>query len=209
MKNDPITTKAMLIGIGADIISRGLAKASAGNVSFRDPEDSSHIFVSETGVWLDSLSAESFVRLPIAARQTESGKQPSSEWRMHAMIYLMRPDVSCIIHAHPKYSTFMDAASLPIKFYTLDHAAYVKNYASSPFEPNGSWELAEGVAKSFVDTDIVVMSHHGAVVVGKEPKVTYRKLLNFEDAAEFSFMARLIGDDKMGFPVGVTQAVHL
>ena len=167
------------------------------------------MYVSATGLWLNQLSVDGFVHMPITARSSNPGLQPSTEWRMHALTYLKRPDVSVVIHGHPKYSTFMDAAGLPINFYTLDHVSYVKKYLSSPFEPNGSWELAEGVANSFADHDVVLMAHHGAVVVGPTPLETYRKLLNLEDAAEFSYMAKLLGTEQAQFPAGVTQAVHL
>lgn len=201
--------QSQLIWISSDIFARGLTKASAGNVSYRDPNDPDYMFVSATGLWLNQLTGKSFVRMPIAARQSGEGLQPSTEWRMHAMTYLQRPDVSVIIHAHPKYSTFMDVLGLPIKFYTLDHVSYVQKYTSSPFDPNGSWELAEGVAKTFSNHDVVLMSHHGAVVAGQHPLETYRKLLNLEDAAEYSYMARMIGDEKAEFPANIIQTIHL
>ena len=198
-----------LIQISADIYLRGLTKASAGNVSFRDPEDPRQMYVSATGLWLNQLSADSFVRIPLDARFANPGLQPSTEWRMHALTYLQRPDVSVVIHGHPKYSTFMDLSGLPIKFYTLDHVSYVEKYTSSSFEPNGSWELAEGVANSLAEHDVALMSYHGVVVVGPTPSETYRKLLNLEDAAEFSYMAKLLGKEDAGFPPGLTHAIHL
>lgn len=197
-----------LIRIGSDIVARQLTKASAGNLSVRDPDREDVMLITGTGTWLDDLGQSSFVRMSLSGEILEGELQPSSEWRMHAEIYKMRKDAASVIHAHPKYSVLLDAINREIRFFTLDHISYVRSYGASPFAPNASDQLASGVAGNFRTHDVVIMSHHGVVTCGETPKWAYRKLLNMEDSAEMTYRALMLGDKDSGFPKDQTLSVH-
>ena len=197
-----------LIRIGADIVARQLTKASAGNLSVRDPDRDDAMLITGTGTWLDALDRSSFVRMSLSGELLEGELEPSSEWRMHAEIYKMRKDATSVIHAHPKHSVLLDAINKEIRFFTLDHISYVRSYAASPFAPNASDQLASGVAGNFKTHDVVIMSHHGLVTCGETPKWAYRKLLNMEDSAEMTYRALMLGDSDSRFPKDQALSVH-
>jgi L-fuculose-phosphate aldolase len=197
-----------LIQVGADIVARKMTKASAGNLSFRDPEDSSMLFITASGSWLDDLDQSSFTKITLDGLIIAGTSKPSTEWRMHAESYQARVDAQVLIHAHPKNSVLLDALSKPIRFFTLDHISYARSYGSAVFEPNGSSELAKAVAKEFESHDLVIMSFHGLAAVGETVTSTYRKMLNMEDAAEMTYRALLLGDETSAFPQNQTLSVH-
>ena len=197
-----------LIRIGADIVGRQLTKASAGNLSFRDPENNDQMIVTRAGTWLSRLDINSFVKITLDGDLVEGELEPSTEWKMHANIYKKRPDANFVVHAHPKHSVLLDALNKEIRFFTLDHISYVRSYGQSPFAPNASDELASGVAGQFANNDVVIMSHHGVVTCGETATWAYRKMLNMEDSAEMTYRALLLGDEKSTFPKDQTLSVH-
>lgn len=197
-----------LIEVGRDIVRRELTKASAGNLSFRDPEDSSFFFVTATGTWLDTLTPDSFVRVPLDGKLKVASVLPSSEWRLHARVYNLRPDSNVVLHAHPKFSVLMVALAKEIRLFTLDHVSYVGPIGISPFFPNGSDSLANSAAEKLIDHDCVIMEHHGCAVTDQTVLKAYRRLLNLEDAAESSYLALAINDSHSRFPEGQQLSVH-
>ncbi len=199
---------AELIRIGGDIVGRKLTKASAGNLSFRDPENPNQMIITGAGTWLNRLDKGSFVKISLDGDIIEGQLRPSTEWKVHAEIFKKRPDANFVIHAHPKNSVLMDALDKEIRFFTLDHISYVRSYASSPFAPNASDELADNVAELFDQNDVVIMSHHGVVTCGETATWAYRKMLNMEDSAEMTYKALLLGDETSSFPKDQILSVH-
>ena len=197
-----------LIKVGADIVARKMTKASAGNLSFRDPDDANVLFVTASGSWLDELDQNSFIQMTLDGKILDGNSKPSTEWRMHAQSYQIRVDAQILIHAHPKYSVLLNALSKPIRFFTLDHISYARSYGVAAFKPNGSIELAEAVATELKDRDLAVMAHHGITAVGDSVNATYRKILNMEDAAEMTYRALLLRDEASAFPEDQTLSVH-
>jgi len=197
-----------LVRVGTDIVARQMTKASAGNLSIRDPEDKDLFFVTNSASWLDQLDRSSFTKMSIGGEILEGDSEPSTEWRMHARSYSARKDAQAVIHAHPKHSVLLDALNRKIRFFTLDHISYVRSYGLAPFEPNGSIELAQHVAGQFDHHDLVIMSNHGAASLGDSVTAAYRKILNLEDAAEMTYRALLLGDETSAFPENQTLSVH-
>ena len=197
-----------LIEVGRDLVRRELTKASAGNLSFRDPLDPSYFFVTGTGTWLDTLDYDCFARVAVDGSNNDQKVEPSTEWRMHAKVYAVRPDAQVVLHAHPVYSVLMAAMEKEIRLFTLDHVSYVGSIGFSEFHPNGSDELANTTAAEMLDNNCVIMQHHGCCVADESVTKAYRRLLNLEDAAQNSYLALAVGDTHSRFPVGQRLSVH-
>ena len=197
-----------LIEVGKDIVRRGLTKASAGNLSFRDPLDPTSFFVTGTGTWLDTLDYDSFARVSADNSYNQDRVAPSTEWQMHSRVYAVRPDAQVVLHAHPMYSVLMAAMGKEMRLFTLDHVSYVGSIGISEFHPNGSAELAETTAQEIHNNNCVIMQHHGCCVADESVTKAYRRLLNLEDAAQNSYLALAVGDTHSRFPVGQRLSVH-
>lgn len=197
-----------VIAMGADIVRRKLTLASAGNISFRDPEDPTRFFVTAAASWLDALTEGDMSHIDLHGTVISGSAQPSSEWRVHAQAYETRPRINAVVHAHPQYSVLVDALGHPVRLMTLDHVSYVKSVGTTPFAPNASVSLASGVASQLQHHDCVIMSHHGCVVVGDTLTMAYRRILNLEEAAENTYRAMAIGDTTTAFPADQVLSVH-
>jgi ribulose-5-phosphate 4-epimerase/fuculose-1-phosphate aldolase len=52
------------------------------------------------------------------------GRSSVREWPIHAQIYAERPDVQCVLHAHPVASTLMAALGIAVEPLDQDCAAF-------------------------------------------------------------------------------------
>jgi L-fuculose-phosphate aldolase len=92
------------------------------------------------------------------------------EWPIHAQIYAARPDIRCVLHAHPVASTLMAALNIAVEPLDQDCATFadrlpvMDNHAVSISTP----ELGDEVARSLGKMGAVLLKNHGSVVVGKD-----------------------------------------
>ena len=196
-----------LIAISRDVVSRGLTLASGGNLSVRDPEHPNRFIITGMGTWFDRIEAEEFSVMDFDGHHVP-GTTPSSEWKVHHQTYLARPDANSVMHVHPQFSVLVDAFGEKIRLLTLDHQSYVTSVGQVPFAPNGSDELAESIAKEFKKHNCIVMAHHGCVTVGDTIPMTYRRILNLEEAATNTYRCLAVGNSTAAFPKDHVLSVH-
>jgi L-fuculose-phosphate aldolase len=99
-----------------------------------------------------------------------------------------------VVHVHPPHANLLAAGGHRIRLITLDHAYHVRRVALVPYVPAGTVELAEAVAGRLADVDVVVMTHHGCVVVAPDADTAYERAVNLEAAATATYRALLLGD---------------
>ncbi|MBP1326926.1 L-fuculose-phosphate aldolase [Leucobacter exalbidus] len=199
---------AQLIEVGRDAVGRGLVLASAGNLSARVSD--TEFVVSGSGTWLDRLQPSDFATLALDPAETGAARdgeiKPSSEWKLHHRAYLARPDITCVLHLHPRTAVVMASLNKPVRMLTLDHAYYLGSIGVTPFFHNGTEELANTAADALREHNCVIMQHHGCSVVADSVDMAYRRALNLEDAAQASALALQLGDTDTVFPD--TGAAH-
>jgi L-fuculose-phosphate aldolase len=199
MVHDLVPLIAELVEVGRDAARRGLVLASAGNLSARLPGGDTFA-VTAAGTWFDRLAPGDFSVLDLSGAVIGGHATPSSEWRLHARTYAVRPDVNAVIHLHPQAAVILDACGHEVRLITLDHAYYLGKVARVPFAHNGSDELADTAAAAARDCDAIIMGHHGTTTLGPTIEMAYRRALQLEDAAESTFRCLAIGDTTATFP---------
>jgi ribulose-5-phosphate 4-epimerase/fuculose-1-phosphate aldolase len=195
-----------LTEVGRAAVSRGLVLASGGNLSARHPGDGRFVLTG-SGTWLDRLAPDDFSVMALDG-SVEDGTTPSSEWKLHARTYQVRPDVNAVIHLHPQYSVLLDALGHQIRLITLDHAFYVRSVGRTSYHPNGSDELADAAAEQSRAHDCIVLGHHGCSALGPTVAMAFRRALNLEEAATLTFRSLLLGDSTTTFPPEALRALR-
>lgn len=119
--------------------------------------------------------------------------KPPLEFHLHAGIYKARADVQAIVHAHPKWSTFLTMTGhdyLPV--YAQGSLVYpmpVLDSAASINNPTMSARLTETLG----DRPAAMMKSHGAVTVGKSILEAFVLANYLEENAYRQYMAMQIG----------------
>lgn len=195
-----------LMAVGADIVARGLALASGGNISARIDEDT--FVVTGSGTWLDRLTPEDFSVMSLSGEVISGSPNPSSEWKLHQRSYATRTDVNAVVHVHPQHAVLLNALGHDVRLITLDHAYYVRSVGTTPYYPNGSDELADSAAEQAANHDCIIMGHHGCSALGDSVSMAFRRALNLEEAATATYRALLLGDTETAFPAEALAALH-
>lgn len=92
------------------------------------------------------------------------------EWPIHARTYAARPDVRCVLHAHPHTSTLMAALGIMVEPLDQDCAAFT---GKLPVLDNGAVsiataELGDEVARALGTRGALLLKNHGSVVAGAD-----------------------------------------
>lgn len=180
-----LEAREQIVYYGKELVRRGLATGSFGNLSIYVPE-AKVLVISPSGMDYDQVTPADVVVLTEDDVQLEGRRKPSSEVELHRAVYRSRPDVLAVVHTHSPYATTMACLGEPLK--PLHYAAA---YAGGevpciPYYPFGTKELAEAAAKGMgADRNAVLLGGHGMVTVGGD-------LAHAMDAAEqLEFLAQI------------------
>jgi L-fuculose-phosphate aldolase len=194
---DPLAgLRAEVVWLGRRIVEAGLVVAAGGNVAGRAP-GSQGCVVTPTARLLDELETDDLVTVRVADGSVVGDpavKRPTTELALHLAVLRARPDVSFVVHAHPPTATLLHAIGVPIRAITTDHVTALRRRADVPYLTPGGPELAVAVARAVLDADVVLLRHHGCVVVGDTPLAVLSRATNLEAAAVASLHARTLGD---------------
>ena len=183
--------KKQIADIGKRLADKGLSPGFSGNISVRFEDK---ILVTPSGYSLGELEADDIVVLDFDFNMIEGDKKPSSESKMHALIYKKRSDLNALIHCHsPKASVFavngvpLIQPILAENIFTLGDIPVAKYFLPS------SYELAAEVSSFFDVHDCVLMQNHGVIVGGKDLRTAFYKMDTVEYYAEVCILANLTG----------------
>jgi len=181
-----------IVRLGRRVAAAGLVVGAGGNVSVRIGLD--EIVVTPSGWALDEIHRGDLVTLGLDGAVRSGTNRPSSESPMHLAAHRARPELPIALHVHPPHANLLAAIGHRIRLITLDHAYYVRRLAVLPYLPSGSVELADAVAAGLVEVDVVVMTHHGCLVVAPDPEAAFECAANLEAAATATYRALLLDD---------------
>lgn len=123
----------------------------------------------------------------------EGNGKPPLEFHLHAGVYRARPDVKAVVHAHPKWSTFLTMTGhtyLPV--YAQGSLVWPMPVLDSPNSINNR-EMADRLAATLGDRPAAMMKAHGAVTVGKTIVEAFVLANYLEENAYRQYMALQIG----------------
>lgn len=181
--------RASLCEIGRRLWQRGLVGASEGNLTVRlSPQ---RILCTPAGVSKGHLRPDDLVVVDSHGEAVGEGS-PSSELKLHIRIYERRKDCQAIIHAHPPIATGMALAGETIPDNMMPESAFVLgSVATVPFAMPGTNEVPEAIEPLLEDHKTFLMSHHGAVVLGRDLNDAYNRMETLERMAHVFLVAKL------------------
>ena len=183
-----------IVGIGRTVVDAGLVVAAGGNIAVRSGDQ--RLWVTPTGLSLGNLTAVDLAEVSLDGRHLHGTRAATSELPLHLAALRVRPDVAWSLHLHPPMATLLDALDIPIRTITTDHAYYLRSMAGVPYLHPGSAEIAEATAQVLLaGADVVLLRHHGCLVVADTPDLLLSRAMNLEAAATATYRAQLLGDD--------------
>jgi L-fuculose-phosphate aldolase len=139
------------------------------------------------------LTVDDIVTIDLEGNVVEGKGNPPLERHLHMGIYRVRADVRAIVHAHPKWSTFLTMVGEPYRpVYAQGSLVHPVPLLDSPNSINNR-EMADRLAATLGDRPAALMKSHGAVTVGKDIVEAFVLANYMEENAYRQYMAMQIG----------------
>jgi L-fuculose-phosphate aldolase len=171
----------------------GLVRGSSGNVSVRYEDG---ILISASGIPYHELTPAQIIEIDQDGKKRSGVGAPSSEWRMHAAIYLKRGDAVAIVHTHSPYAT---AAAIARPFLPVVHdegrILFGEKIPVASHALPGTWELAAAAAEALGTGKAILLADHGTVAVGQDIAQALSLAEKIEEMAELFWLSRRITED--------------
>lgn len=174
--------------------SRILA-GSEGNVSLRTTTGA--IVLTPSSRHKGLLQPEDMLVTNLEGALLEGSGRVTKEFSLHRMIYEARPDVGCIIHAHPVFGCVyaIMGEAMP-ENYLLQMKLMVGSTAVADYAPAGSKELVEAARPFAADHDAIILRNHGLIICGNNAEDALCRAETAENIAHSAILADLMGRQK-------------
>ncbi|HWI78060.1 MAG TPA: class II aldolase/adducin family protein [Ramlibacter sp.] len=162
-----------------------------GHASVRAGEG--RMFINTGSCQRGRLTVADICTIDMEGNVIEGEGKPPLEFHLHAGIYKSRPDVQAVVHAHPKWSTFLTMVGEPYRpVYAQGSLVYPMPVLDSPNSINNP-VMAARLADTLGLGPAAMMKSHGAVTVGKDLVEAFVLANYMEENAYRQYMALQIG----------------
>lgn len=181
-----------IIEVGRRLYAKDFVASHDGNISIRISER--EILITPTGVSKGSMTPDQIIKVDPEGKILSGLAHPSTELRMHLIVYQERPEVKAIVHAHPPTATGFAVAGIPFDNISLPEVIFnlgkieLSDYATPTTE-----QVPQVVAKKIADCDALLLANHGALTVGKTALEAYFRMETLEAVAKITLVAKTLG----------------
>jgi L-fuculose-phosphate aldolase len=172
--------RAEIIAVAQALDAAGLVPNKSGNVSGRTPDG---FLITPAGVPYADLVPGHLVALRLAGEPDPAGARPSSEWRMHAAVYVARPEVRAIVHTHSPQATALACAGRGIPPFHYMIALAGGDIRCMPYATFGTAGLAAAAVRGLEGRRATLLSNHGVLAVGNSLRAAYAVAIEVENLA--------------------------
>ena len=173
-----------------------LFAGTSGNLSVFD-RDSGYMVITPTSVPYETMEPEDMVVMTLDGEIAEGRRQPSSEWRMHAVVYRKTPGVAAIVHTHSPYATAYAAANKSIPCALIEMAMFIGgDVPVAGYATPGTAGVGENAVLAMGERRGCLLANHGVLAVGRDLRQAYLSAVYIEDAARICAIAERLGGVK-------------
>jgi L-fuculose-phosphate aldolase len=188
--------RADIVEVGRRMYARGYTASNDGNISAR--LDAGRLLMTPKSVCKGFMDPAMMCITDLDGKKLAGERDPSSEMQMHLEVYRQRPDVNAVVHAHPPVATAFAVAGIPLDRAVL--AEVVTTLGSVPiaeYATPSTKELPAAVRKYVKAHDGMLLANHGALTLGVDLFAAYYKMETIEHFANISFVARMLGGERL------------
>jgi len=165
----------------------GLIAGSSGNVSVRLEGG---MVISPSGTSPEVVSEAGLVRMGLHG----PAPRASSEWALHAALYLARPEFGAIVHTHSDACTALACLGEGLPAFHYQVAGFGGNdVRCGAYVTFGTPELAAVAAGAMEGRTACLLSNHGMIAAGSDMAAALGAARTLEILARQYLMARAAG----------------
>src|SRR5687768_15434556 len=151
------------------------------------------VFINVGACQRSQLTVDDICTIDADGKLVEGKGNPPLECHLHLGVYRARPEVMAVVHAHPKWSTFLTMVGeryMPV--YAQGSLLYPMPVLETP-ESINTRAMADRLAATLGKRPAALMKSHGAVTVGRNIIEAFVLATYLEDNAYRQYMALQIG----------------
>ena len=190
-----------MIWVCKKLAHSGVVAAGDGNVSCRLEED--RFLITPSGRPKAELAESELIVVDGSGSVLEGAGKPSSEIRMHLLVYDKRPDIRAVVHAHPPLLTAMTLARVSFQSAVFPEVwVTVGPVPTAPYATPSTEEVPKSIEPFVEAHHAFLLERHGSLTLGKTLREAYYRLEKLEHAAKCLLAARIFGG---GMPEPIPQ----
>lgn len=172
----------------------GLNELSSGNLSCRFEDG---MLISPSGASADNITPDSVVRVSLHG-EWDGDRKPSSEWRMHAAVYLSKPSAEAVVHTHSDYCVALASQLMPLPgFHYLVGSFGGNDVPCVPYSTFGTQSLGDDAAKALETRTACLLGNHGMICRGKNLKSAVSLAHRLEIMCRQYVLTRQLGEPQL------------
>jgi len=186
-----VKLRAQVAEVARHLHARGWVANHDGNVTVRD---GARYFVTPTATSKRLIGDRDLIELDGKGKVVGQGRV-FGELGLHMVVYERRPDVHCVVHAHPPHATAISASrGNPIErpFIAEALVSLGPTIPKLPFAPPG--DAARAALAPWCElVDAVILGNHGVIAWGADPEQALLRLELVEHLARIAVAAAQLG----------------
>jgi L-fuculose-phosphate aldolase len=165
------------------------------------------MIITPSGCSAQTLVPEALVAMTLGG-EVKGSTTPSSEWAMHAAIYLAYPTAQCIVHTHADACTALACLNegLPAFHYMVANFGG-DDVRCAPYATFGTPELARLAVAALAGRTACLLANHGMIVHATAPERALATAVVLETLCRQYLFARSAGTVRL-LNAGEMRAAH-
>lgn len=184
--------KQELIDYGNKLIDGNYTLGTGGNLSTFIRSEKI-MLITPSGIPFNQIKLTDIVTLKLDGTIVDGTRLPSSEWRMHAIMYENREDLNYVIHGHTIYSTAIALLRQPLPASHYMIATAGMDVRCADYASFGTEKLATNAYNAMKNRKAVLLANHGILTGGKTIIEAFSVLEEVEYCAKVHIIASSIG----------------
>ena len=169
----------------------GLNRGTSGNVSVRCDDG---FYITPTGMPYEALIADDIPRMAVDGSH-RGRRKPSSEWRFHHDLYVSRPEVGAVLHAHSPFAVSLACLRRAIPpFHYMIARFGGDNIRCADYALFGSQELSANALAAMRERKGCLLANHGLLVAGRDLDEALALASELEELCEQYWRACQLGE---------------
>jgi len=188
--------REQLLKVSQQLVSSGLNRGTAGNVSIRadNATGQTGFLITPSGMATEKMTPSDMVWMDFSGN-AQGTHPPSSEWRFHLDILQNRPQVNVVIHTHSMYaSTFSTFRKDMPAFHYMIALAGGDSIRCAPYALFGSQQLSDNAIAALKDRKACLLANHGMIAVGETLEKALAITREVETLCEQYLLALQVGE---------------
>ncbi len=188
---------SQLVKVARLSYKRGLICGTEGNFSIK--VNANLILTTPKGICKGFLKPSDLVLVDLQGNRVKglnkNNYRPSSEMDMHLCVYETRADANAVLHAHPTTLVAFTVSGLTLDYKILPEIITTfKTIPVAQYATPGTSEVRQSIQEIIKTNDLVVLDHHGIIMLGDNILDLFYKLEMLEHYAKTLLIAKILGE---------------